>query len=539
VPRNRRSVSPEEHLAGSDRRTPRAAGHGSQHTKGPYNDAMTPVIKLSTLWQTLISALSQSQLSVPLLAGLVLAYGGELAQPTFHTDKFFEISYRNNMLDYWTAYGRYLSKLLMLVLANQYPPTFLLLVGLIVLACVGVILAELWGVTVWAKPIFVLILCTFPFFLESFSFFPLRYAAPLAIGLGVLAVMRGGVIGLACALCALLMYQGALYFAAVVVLVWAGIEALRGCSWLSCAKAILVPRIGLILLAIVIDGGMLYVVNSFLSPIGLLDSNKLASTFDQLQISLAANLRAMVSFFCEPDVFLFPIWTKLIAVVGLLAIVWGVLRASLSTGNRIFVLVMLGALPFAAHGTDLCLASPNQFLFERVLISYAAVYIGIFAMALAASRNNRLRSAITFLFALAALGFVYEVNLWHEYLQLKNMADTDMSRAISDRLKADVAYQPGLPLVMIGTVTPTDYLPYREFHPKQGLIQDTDINSVFSWDWSKDRILIFFVPFAAPTPEHVAIATRNAQGHAAWPAPDSVFVKDGVMTVVLKRSGTT
>jgi len=505
----------------------------------PNNDALTPVIKLSALWQTLISAFSQSQLSVPLVAGLVLAYAAELGQPTFHTDKFLEISFRNNLLDYWTSYGRYLSKLIMLALDNLYPPTFLLLVGLVVLACVGIILAELWGVTGWARPVFVVILCTFPFFLESFSFTPLRYAVPLAIAFAVLSVVRGGVIGLACALCALLLYQGALYFAAVVVLVWAAIEALKGCSWLTCVKAIVVPKLGLIILALVIDAAGLLIMNSFVSRIGLLDYNKLVSSFPQLQLSLGLNLRAMASFFFQRGVFLFPLWTKLIAVAGLLAIVFGLLRSSLPIGNRVFVLIMLGALPFAAHGTNLCLASPNQFLFERVLISYAAVYIGIFAVALAASSTNRLKSAIIVIFAFAALGFVYQTNLWHEYLQLKNMADLDMARAIADRLKADPAYRPGLPLVTLGTLTPTDYLPYRTFHPKEGLIQDTDINSAFTFDWSKDRLLIFFVPFEWPRPEQVATATRNAQGHAAWPAPDSVFVKDGVMTVVLQRTGTT
>ena len=496
---------------------------------------MTPVITLRSLRNTLIAAFSEIQLSIPLIMGLVLAYTGELGQPTFHTDSFFEISYRNNMLDYWTGYGRYLSKLIMLALDNLYPPTFLLLVGLAILACVGVLLAELWGVTGWARPIFVLILCTFPFFLESFSFTPLRYAAPLAVGFAVLSVMKRGVVALVFALCALLLYQGAIYFAAVAVLVWAGIEALRGRSWLACVKEIVAPKMGLIILALVIDAVALMIINSLGSPIGLLDYNKPVGSLGQLLFSLSVNLRAMLSFFIEPGVFLFPLWTKLVAVLGILVTVVGVLRTSISVGNRLFVLVMLGALPLVAQGANLILVSPDQFLYERVLIAYAAVYIGVFAMALASPTSPRLRSVVTFAFGLAALGFVYQTNLWHDYLRLKNMADIDMARAISDRLKADAAYQPGLPMVIVGTVTPTDYLPFRAFHPKQGLIQDTDVNSAFALDWSKDRMLIFFVPFASPGPEHVAVATRNAQGHAAWPAADSVFVKDGVMTVVLKR----
>jgi hypothetical protein len=116
------------------------------------------------------------------------------------------------------------------------------------------------------------------------------------------------------------------------------------------------------------------------------------------------------------------------------------------------------------------------------------------------------------------------------------MADYDMARAISDRLKADASYTPGLPLVMIGTVTPTDYLPYRAFHPKQGIVQNTDIDSAYALDWSKDRMMMFFVPFVWPSPANVAVAERNSGLRHAWPAADSVFVKDGVMTVILRKS---
>ena len=471
---------------------------------------------------------------MPVLIGLFLAYAGEIAQPTFHTDQFFEIWYRDNLLDYWTGYGRYLSKLIMVALGNLYPPTFLWLVGLAVLSCVGVLIASVWEITGQARVVLVIILCTFPFFLESFSYTPLRYAVPLSVACSIVAVMRGGAMGLLLAFGALMLYQAALYFAAVVVLVWAAVEAVKGRPWLECVKFILVPKLGILLAAIMVDTLMLRAVNAFVSPIGLFDY-PLVSSAQELGRSLSLQLKAVASFFVEPGVFLFPLWTKLVGLAGLAASALQVVRKVLPVGNRVLSLAILPVLPFAAHGTVLIIYPPNTFLFERVLFGYAAVYLGIFAIAYVSAATERTRRAVVVVYALAGAGFIYEVNVWHEYLQLKNMADFDMARAISDRLKASSDYRPGLPLVMVGSKTPTDYLPYRAFHPKQGIIQDTIVNSAYTLDWSKDRILMFFVPFAWPSPDQVTVARHNAAAHGSWPSSDSVFVKDGVMTVVLAK----
>ena len=223
-------------------------------------------LTLSVIRATLVSYFSQPAFSIPVLGGLLLAYAGELGSPTFNTDRFFEIWFRNYMLDYWTGYGRYLSKLLFLAMDRVYAPTFLLLVGLALLCCVGVLLCELWGVTGNARPILVLILCTFPFFYETFCYIPTRYAVPLAVACAVIGVMRGGVIGLLLAFCAMLLYQASASLAAVVVLVWAALEALRGKPWLACVRTILVPKILLLLVAIAVDTLMLRLVNAYLRP---------------------------------------------------------------------------------------------------------------------------------------------------------------------------------------------------------------------------------------------------------------------------------
>jgi hypothetical protein len=95
-------------------------------------------------------------------------------------------------------------------------------------------------------------------------------------------------------------------------------------------------------------------------------------------------------------------------------------------------------MPAAAHGANLILYPPYASLFERVLFSYAAVFLGIFVLALHANRGW-LRGTVVGLFAFAGLTFVWQANIWHQYMALKNLADIDVASKIADRLKSDSA----------------------------------------------------------------------------------------------------
>ena len=104
----------------------------------------------------------------------------------------------------------------------------------------------------------------------------------------------------------------------------------------------------------------------------------------ELWFSLKLHAAAMLSFFTE-GVFLFPLRAKLVAVAGILLVAIGgwrlVRRGEVSPGRYAFALTMIVLMPAAAHGANLILYPPYASLFERVLFSYAAVFLGIFVLA--------------------------------------------------------------------------------------------------------------------------------------------------------------
>jgi hypothetical protein len=244
----------------------------------------------------------------------------------------------------------------------------------------------------------------------------------------------------------------------------------------------------------------------------------------------------MLSFFTE-GVFLFPLRAKLVAVAGILLVAIGgwslVRRGKVSPGRYAFALTMIVLMPAAAHGANLILYPPYMSLFERVLFSYAAVFLGILVLGLHANRGW-LRGTVVGLFAFAALTFVWQANIWHQYMALKNLADIDVASKIADRLKSDSAYRPWIPLVMVGTMKPTEYLAYRSFDLRQRTIMNTIFYSAYEWDWSKSRMLMAFMTFAVANTAQQQHGEQIAATMPIWPVSGSAIVKDGLMVVRLK-----
>lgn len=480
---------------------------------------------------------------------LVLAYAAEIGTYTFSADHFFEFALRPYPFTWFTD-GRYLGPLIGAASSGYYLPSLVLMVGIVILAGVGVVITELWGLTEsWYRAIAVTLLAVFPFFFESFSYGALRHTVPLAIALAVTGIVTGdflrGILpslrGVLFLLSALALYQSATYFAAVVLLMWSCIAVLQGQSWQQCFKRMLLPKALLIIIAMAIYGVLVQVMNG-ISPFRaerLAEFARIPATSDELFATISVHLLAAASFFVEAT-FLFPLLAKLIAVAGLTLIAFNlasrVAKKRMPLGNALFVAALLMVAPLAAHGANLVMGSPWGALFYRILVGYSAVYMGIFAIAVESS-TPLLRKAAGWVFGLAAVIFIYQANIWHQYLYLRNLADIDIARSISGRLKANPAYRPWLPLAIIGTRQPTDYLVYREgvFDTKAGHIGLSITNSVYANDWSKDRVLFFFLDFINPSKEQMQSALDNSTNAPSWPAFGSTFIRDGVMVVVLAK----
>jgi hypothetical protein len=476
------------------------------------------------------------------VVALVLAYAAEIGSPTFNTDAFYEIQFRglpSRVLPLagteWSVYGRYAGEVLRAATWAVYPPSLVLMVGVGLLAVTVTILTGVCGITrPVERAVAVIIVAVFPFFFETFSYFEIRHVVPLAIAIAAAGILVRPAVGLPLLVLAACFYQSGVYFAAVVVLIWAGVEALnnRPCVRLLVEKALMVGAALLLWRIGVAVVGWLY--PSYAAQLEIF--SRPAGSAAELWFSLKLHAAAMLSFFTE-GVFLFPLRAKLVAVAGILLVAIGgwrlVRRGEVSPGRYAFALTMIVLMPAAAHGANLILYPPYASLFERVLFSYAAVFLGIFVLALHANRGW-LRGTVVGLFAFAALTFVWQANICHQYMALKNLADIDIASKIADRLKSDSAYRPWIPLVMVGTMKPTEYLAYRSFDLRQRTIGNTIFYSPYEADWSKSRMLMAFMTFAHANTAQQKHGEQIAATMPVWPVSGSAIVKDGLMVVRLK-----
>ena len=489
--------------------------------------------------KNLLAEAAKDRLFVGLVVvALVLAYAAEIGSPTFNTDAFQEIQSRGGSTA-WSAYGRYAADALRAATWAVYPPSLVLMVGVGLLAVTVTIVTGMWGITrPVERAVAVIIVAVFPFFFETFSYFTIRHVVPLAIAIAAAGIFVRPAVGFPLLVLAACFYQSGVYFAAVVVLIWAGVEALnnRPCVRLLVEKALMVGAALLLWRIGVAIVGWLYPSYAAHLEIFSRPAGSAAELWFSLKLHAAAMLSTMLSFFTE-GVFLFPLRAKLVAVAGILLVAIGgwrlVRRGEVSPGRYAFALTMIVLMPAAAHGANLILYPPYMSLFERVLFSYAAVFLGIFVLALHANRGW-LRGTLVGLFAFAALTFVWQANIWHQYMALKNLADIDVASKIADRLKSDSAYRPWIPLVMVGTMKPTEYLAYRSFDLRQRTIMNTIFYSPYEWDWAKSRILMAFMTFAPANTAQQKHGEQMAATMPVWPVSGSAIVKDGLMVVRLK-----
>lgn len=172
-------------------------------------------------------------------------------------------------------------------------------------------------------------------------------------------------------------------------------------------------------------------------------------------------------------------------------------------------------------------------LVPRQLFAFSVVYAGVFAIAWVTA--SQLRPVVLALgFALVVI-FAFQANLWHQYMDLKNRADFDMSSAISQRVLASPDYRPDLPLVIVGTRSPDNYLPFWRFNTRGSLLPNGSLSSVYGAPWSANRMLMFFFRFARPSAADIEAATAAAMAVPEWPTQGSVAIRDGRILVVLKR----
>jgi hypothetical protein len=172
----------------------------------------------------------------------------------------------------------------------------------------------------------------------------------------------------------------------------------------------------------------------------------------------------------------------------------------------------------------------------RVLPGLAFAWLFVFLLLLKyggpAARAAALVCAIFWI-----AGFAIQFNIMHERMAAKNEIDKALTWEIVQRIgptRGEGGKRKALALV--GTLNHRD-LPYW---PKLGGVFDHGLSSdtqqsVYAFDWSKYRLLAFYLPYVYPSPEQWQRASGLAAASPIWPAAGSVIPEADMITVVLDR----
>lgn len=489
--------------------------------------------------------LRSRRLVLGLAAVVVLAYLPELANPTFSTDYFFDISFLGSTTYAFALDGRYLAELIRNICGRMFPPTLLLIVGIILLMLSGLLACIMLRVRHWFPALIACgLFATFPLFFETFAYHAIRHIVPLGIFLSMFAVVHGGIyrrwrptlIGVGGIYFALMLYQSTIYVAVTMTVFAAGLRLLGGERPIATAVDYVFPRAAATVVAL-----FLYSVTvRFGGPLLGVPADRLqsfatfSSSFEEFRQAAGLVLRAIYEILVV-DTFLFPVYAKwaFLLLAGLLGL--GVLQSRRTAGgmNMLLATGLFALTPLLVFGAAWASRFPANMLADRILISFVAVYVGVFLVAWSTNLYARKWVAVTGAFILCI--FIYQSNLWHLYMDLKNRADMDIASQISEQIKSQSGYRPWMPLVLIGTNDAKDYQPYRTFPIARQTLTNSSLVSAFGQAWSASRVLIFFLPFTGPSPDQVARMTELTKGNPAWPDPRSVVIADDVVAVVLGR----
>lgn len=209
-----------------------------------FDPVVAPVVSLAEL-------LSDRRLLLGLLAIGLAAYFPELAFPTSSADYFNNLIASSARINY--ADGRHLAGLLSAALGDQQPPTFLLILGLALLAASGALFALMLGIRERAP---VLLCCAlvvvFPFFFEPFAYHAIRLSLPLSMFLAILAVWRPALIwGVILTFMSLSLYQAGVYSAVVATVLLAALRSAQGDTLVQLVRDVIWRRAAAVSLGVI------------------------------------------------------------------------------------------------------------------------------------------------------------------------------------------------------------------------------------------------------------------------------------------------
>jgi hypothetical protein len=471
-----------------------------------------------------------TKISICLFAILFLAYLAELSGPTFSTDYIYDSSVHDTFFTSYTADGRYLSEILRHLFGGLYPATFLLCLGLILLATTGLLVCALFEVeSVFPVVIVSSLLATFPMIFEIISYPSMRLTFPLALFLATAAMLVRPALGVFLIAASLMLYQSALYFAVAITMMATALRLVKTGSPVTVARTFVLPRAAAVLAGIAMDAFVVFLVSKFIFEAYRLSSFvRLITSVADAKQTLSLIFSALWEFFFT-GVFLFPSFAKYLFLMTLLTTL-GVLFY-----KRSFIAVVLvAAAPLVVFGPAWVLNPVRPLILDRVLYPLVTVYVGAFLISWVLL--ERWRYVVAAVWIVIVASFVVQANIFHVYMDFRRAAEDDLTRQIADRVRFLPGFRPGMPLAAFGRFRDENYFAFRMIEERPKFILNSIYGSVYEHSFSLTRDLPLLVSFRDVWGDELEKARRNSLEMPYWPAKESVAIRDGVVIVKLSKS---
>lgn len=124
--------------------------------------------------------------------------------------------------------------------------------------------------------------------------------------------------------------------------------------------------------------------------------------------------------------------------------------------------------------------SAHALMFDRVLFPLVMMYIAVLLLALRVGNKWLSRYAYLSYFCIVAI-FINQVNVWHEYMSIKNQSDYDATSKICAEIINNKNYKPGMPIVLVGTSSLPMYLPFRLDLNNRKSIHTSALGSIYEY----------------------------------------------------------
>ncbi len=478
----------------------------------------------------------------------VLAYGTYITNITYAVDDYGHIFTKINHI----AQGRWFAGFLYnVVLQKSFMPTLSPLISISCYLLTGIGLCELWKIKKGSRLLLISLWCLHPYLLDqnNFRIATVIIALVYLMTISTLLIVKKGKVGFIFAVIlfylALSTYQVALGFAISAMMMQVLLLSYRGRfskrSLLLCRKYLLL-YCSMLLISVI---SYLVITRFIFFFAGVTVNSRVETGFmssiSQLYPKICWVVKMLTVRILPIREYVLPLTGKLIILLVYIAAIFSVLRRSPKWLPSLLsftwiILIPLGAISFI-------LPLSISYLPWRTCTGLVVFFVGMFALTQKSCSKPVRRTGFLAGIFLVIYFILIGNTIWYKQYLL-NQKDIFVANRIISKIQTLEGYSPGMELAILGKYQNENNMRSRPPGRWARLTEDIrhissarySLNvSAFSKDWSKYSFLLKYleVELVRCSRDNLKKAAVLSEDCKAWPDPSSVFIRDGIVVVVL------